>query len=113
MQFYVNMLKSIQEWYLSRGEVEKVSTRILKGIRKIFTELSGINSFSKSIIKYGTLAFYVLLLTGTAIIALNRTVLDYNLYYDFVANSIIEKSFLVFAEVVIGGLIIDYIIKRL
>jgi hypothetical protein len=78
----------------------------------MFSEFGKVNSISKAIIKYGTMAFFFLLALGTAFIAINHTILNNNMYYEFVANSIIRTSFIIFAEAVIGGLLIDYISKK-
>lgn len=88
-------------------------TDLRKNLKKILMELSKLGNFSKAIIKHGTQIFLGILALGTLLIVLNHTVLNYNMYYEFLATSIIKTSFILFAEAVIGGLVIDFIIKRM
>ncbi|WP_010243202.1 hypothetical protein [Acetivibrio cellulolyticus] len=81
-------------------------------IEKIFEEFTKVNSFSKSLIKYGTLAALVLLGIGTILLILNQTVLDFDSYIKFIGTSIVKNSIVVLAEFIIGGLVIDYFTKR-
>lgn len=89
-----------------------MQTNIGKNIEKIAQELSKINKLSKSIIKYGTQASLALLSLGTLIIILNQTLLSYDAYLKFVGTLIIKNSFIILAEAIIGGLLIDFITKR-
>jgi len=83
-----------------------------KSLEKIFSSLDNVNRFSKALIKYGTLIFILVFAVGCVLAVLNLTVLDFNVYRDFVAKSIVKTSFTLLAEAVIGGLIIDYVINK-
>lgn len=80
-------------------------------IEKIFEEFKKINNFSKSLIKYGTLAALLLLSAGTIVLILNQTVLFFSSYTKFVATTLIKNSVILLAEFIIGGLVIDYFVK--
>lgn len=81
-------------------------------IEKIFEEFKKINNFSKSLIKYGAQAALVILSLGVLILILNQTVLDYDSYTKFVGTLIVKNSIVLLAEFIIGGLVIDYFIKK-
>ncbi len=81
-------------------------------IEKIFEEFKKINKFSKLLIKYGTNAALILLSFGMLTLIFNQTALDYNSYTNFVATMLIKNSIILLAEFIIGGLIIDYFVKK-
>jgi hypothetical protein len=81
-------------------------------IEKIFEEFKKVNNFSKSLIKYGAQAALVILSLGVLILILNQTVLDYDSYTKFVGTLIVKNSIVLLAEFIIGGLVIDYFIKK-
>jgi hypothetical protein len=83
-----------------------------KNIEKIAKEFNNINSFSKSLIKYGTKISLLLLVLGTLTIILNKTVLNYDDYIEFIGITVIKNSSVILAEVIIGGLLIDFITKK-
>lgn len=83
-----------------------------KRIAKIFTEFNKIGKLSKAIIKYGTQFFLALFAVGTLLVIINHTRLNYDLYIEFIARSVIKSSFTIFAEAVIGGLLMDYIFRK-
>lgn len=89
-----------------------MQTKNSKKIEMIAKELDNVNSFSKTLIKRGTQVSLLLLVLGTLIILLNQTVLSYDDYVTFVGTSIIKNSFIILAEVIIGGLLIDYLTKK-
>lgn len=84
----------------------------LERIEKIFEEFKQVNSFSKSLIKYGSLAALIMLSLGTLVLILNQTVIDFDSYTKFIGTSIVKNSIIVLAEFIIGGLAIDYFTKR-
>lgn len=84
----------------------------LEKIEKIFEEFKHVNSFSKSLIKYGSLAALIMLSLGTLVLILNQTVIDFDSYTKFIGTSIVKNSIIVLAEFIIGGLAIDYFTKR-
>ncbi len=79
-----------------------------KNIRKILTEFYNLGEPTKKVLKYGIRFSLFLCLAGTVFTFINRCFLGYDLYLDFIGTSIIKNSVTVFAEVVIGCLIIDY-----
>jgi len=81
-------------------------------IEKILLEFTKLNKLSKGLIKYGSQIFLALFALGTLLVALNRITFDYDLYFEFVATTIIKHSFTILAEVVIGGLLIDFLFKK-
>lgn len=87
--------------------------KISKSIRKIYSAFLRIDNMPKKTIKYGLWIFLAILSIGTLFMFYNRVVLKYDPYYEFIATEIIKASFVVLAEFLIGGLIFDYIAKRL
>ncbi|MDQ2087233.1 hypothetical protein RBH29_12425 [Herbivorax sp. ANBcel31] len=83
-----------------------------KNIKKIAQEFNKINKYSKAIIKYGTQISLGLLLAGTLIIVLNNRLIPYNSNLRFIGTQITRNSFIILAQVIIGGLLMDYISKR-
>lgn len=81
-------------------------------IEKIFEEFKNVNSFSKSLIKYGTLVALFILISGTILLVLNQFVLSFDSYKQFIGILIVKNSIVLLAEFIIGGLIIDYFTKR-
>lgn len=74
---------------------------------KIFKSLNAINQFSKKIIFYGSLFVLALCSIGAGIIIYNSLVLQEVALYEL-GSSMIQTSCVVFAQVVIGGLLIDF-----
>lgn len=81
-------------------------------LKKLMVEFEKIGSFSRAILKYGLQAFTALLVLGTLLIVYNMTYLGFDVYLQLTAISLIKKSFIILAEVIIGSLIIDYVLKR-
>lgn len=89
-----------------------MQTNLSKKIEKLFSRFSEMGTLSKAIIKYGSLAFLIIFAVGTMMVVFNRTVFNYNDYYEFIATSVIKSSFTILAEAIIGGLLIDYIFSK-
>lgn len=83
-----------------------------KNIEKIFTEFGKISNLSKTIIKYGSLTFLALLTLGTILSLVSHFQLSYDPGFDFTVKALIKNSFIILAEAVIGGLLMDYLLKR-
>lgn len=81
-------------------------------IEKIFEEFKKVNNFSKSLIKYGANAALILLSLGMLVLILNQTIFDYSSYTKFIATMIVKNSIVLLAEFIIGGLVIDYFVKK-
>lgn len=85
---------------------------LTKNLEKIQKELKSINNISKSLIKYGS-AFSVLLLAlGSILLIVSGTIMNHDYTLELAAKSMIRNSTTVFAEVVIGGLLIDYVFNK-
>lgn len=87
-----------------------MQSNLAKKMEKIFEAFANIGKLPKKIIKYGAQAFLALFILGTIMVVYNRTVLNYEPYFEFVAISIIKSSFTILAEAIAGGLIIDYVL---
>ncbi len=74
---------------------------------KIFKSLNAINSFSKKIIMYGCVIVLAFCLIGACIIGYNNFSVQEVALYQLGAN-MIQTSTVVFAQVIIGALIIDW-----
>ncbi|HHX18070.1 MAG TPA: hypothetical protein GX727_04335 [Clostridium sp.] len=83
-----------------------------KNIKKIVQEFDKINKYSKAIIKHGTQISLGLLLVGTIILISNNRLFPYDSYLRFIGIEISKNSFVILAQAVIGGLLLDYINRR-
>ena len=86
-----------------------MQSNLARKLEKIFEAFGKIGKLPRNIIKYGAHAFLALFIIGTIMVVYNRTVLNYDLYLEFIATSIIKTSFTVLAETTVGGLVIDFI----
>lgn len=89
-----------------------MQSNISKNIEKIYSEFSKLSKYPKALIKYGSQAFLALFALGTLLVVLNHTALNYDAYFEFIAESIIKSSFTILAEAYIGALIIDYVMRK-
>lgn len=85
---------------------------IVKGIEKIFTQFKKLEHIPKLLLKYGTQAFLALFAVGTLLVVMNHFMIGYDSYFEFIALNIVKSSFTVFAEVVLGALIMDFVFKK-
>ncbi|WHH59056.1 hypothetical protein [Petroclostridium sp. X23] len=81
-------------------------------IKKIFTTMDSIGFLPKRIIMHG-----VQLATGLLLIALTLHFINNNIYhFDYNINIIMfamaKTGLVIFAEAVIGGLVVDYLSKK-
>ncbi|MBO5142567.1 MAG: hypothetical protein J6C46_06155 [Clostridia bacterium] len=74
---------------------------------KIFKSLNSINNFSRKIIFYGCIIVLAFCLVGACIIGYNNLVTQEVALYEL-GSSMIHTSTVVFAQVVIGALVIDW-----
>lgn len=84
----------------------------IKHLERIVTSFSKLGKLPKALIKYGCLAFSVIFVVGTVLVLLNNTILPYNSYFDMVSKEIVKTSFVLAAEFIIGGLLMDYVIGK-
>lgn len=76
-------------------------------VQKIFERLNSINSFSKKIIKWGCIISLLLCLSGVGIIEYNSIYLNKISTYN-VGSTMLYTAIVMFAQVVIGSLLIDF-----
>ncbi len=65
----------------------------------------------RAIIKYGVRISLALMIAGCLVILLNHYT-GYDSYKNFVGISIVKNSVTVLAEAIIGGLVIDFVLRR-
>lgn len=87
-------------------------TNINKNLERVYTAFNNLSILSRKVIKYGCILFLVMLVSGLVLLLLNANVLSYSSYLDLVAKSIVKTSFQIAAEVIIGGLILDFVFKK-
>ncbi len=83
-----------------------------KRIEKIISAFSKMQKLPKALMRYGIYVFTGIFVTGMILVILNNTVLQFDPYLDMVSKEIVKTSFIVAAEAVIGGLIMDYVFKK-
>ncbi len=76
-------------------------------IGKMIKSLNSINPFSKKFIMFGCIPVLMLCIAGVSLIAYNSNfVHEVNLH--LIGSSMISTSCVVFTQIVIGGLIMDF-----
>lgn len=84
----------------------------IKKYEKIISAFNNMQKLPKTLIKYGTYIFTGIFVTGMILVILNNTVLQFNPYLDMVSKEIVKTSFVIAAEAIIGGLIMDYVFRK-
>ena len=80
-------------------------------LERISEEIDKVGMISKNIIKYGSIVSLLLFIGAGIVFAVNNYYLqDSTLMFNCI--SIIKASVSIFAEIIIGGLIIDYLGKQ-
>ena len=74
---------------------------------KIFKSLNSINSFSRKIIFFGCIVVLAFCIIGACIITYNNLAVQEVALYQLGSN-MIQTSTVVFAQVIIGALVIDW-----
>ena len=74
---------------------------------KIFKSLNSINNFSKNIIFYGCMVVIAFCLLGVGLITYNNAIAQEVALYEL-GSALIKNSTIIFAQVVIGSLVIDF-----
>jgi hypothetical protein len=77
---------------------------------KIINRFKNLGKLPTAIIKYGSVISLLLFTAGTALFIYNKAGTDYTTYTEFVSMSIVECSFTILAESIIGGLLIDFVL---
>ncbi len=75
-------------------------------MEKIFKSLNAINNYSKKIITYGSFIVLAFCLIGVAIIGYNE-VTNQQVILHTIGSSMVQVSSVMFAQIVIGALVID------
>ena len=79
-------------------------------VDKVSQEIKNIGKLPKNIIKYGTLASFLLFLGAAIAFYINNNYFnDHELMYNSI--SLMKASSTIFAEIIIGGLLIDHLSK--
>lgn len=89
-----------------------MQSNLLKQIEKILTAFGNMGRLPKALIRYGSYVFFGLLTVGTLLVLVNNTLLPYNSYFDMVSKAIVITSFTLAAEAIIGGLVMDFVLKK-
>lgn len=97
---------------LERGYILGIRDTIIKNGKKIVLEFKKLNKHTKTVIKWGFRIFLFLLFIGTFLVLYNKLTLNFNSYMDLIAMSIIKSGFTILAEIIIGGLFIDYAFNK-
>ena len=79
-------------------------------MNNIINTLNSINSFSQKVIFYGCSVVIIAVVTSICMIAVNSTFIHEPEIYD-IATKILQKFTVVFAQVIIGALIMDWFSK--
>lgn len=85
---------------------------IQKAFTKIIKEFSGLHRMTKKMIFLGLNLSLLTIIGGTALMVVNRTLISFNPYFDYVSMEIVNKGFAIFAEVIIGCILIDFLFRR-
>lgn len=85
---------------------------IQKSMSKIIKRFSCLNRVTKKMIFIGLGLFLAIFAAGTALMGINRLLIPFDPYLEYISVEIVNKSFMILAEVVIGCLLVDYIFKR-
>lgn len=83
-----------------------------KNIEKLVSAFSKIQKIPKALIRYGIYAFLGIYVIGIVLVILNSTLLQYDPYLDMVSKEMVKTSFIIAAEAVIGGLVLDYASRK-
>lgn len=86
--------------------------RRMKKIEMMISAFNKLQKLPKTLIKYGIYIFTGIFVTGMILVILNNTVLQFDPYLDMVSKEIVKISFIIAAEAVIGGLIMDYVFRK-
>ncbi len=83
-----------------------------KNIQKIVTELKDLNNFAKNILIIGSRIALGMFLIGAFLITINHFLLNDSILVGITSRTIVKDSFTILAEVVIGGILLDFLSKK-
>jgi len=81
-------------------------------LNKILTSFNELSSISLKVITYGTQLSCLLIIAGLWVYLTNDHSSNYSYTLNELSKTIAETSALVFAEIMIGGLLFDYYAKK-
>lgn len=87
-------------------------TNRIRTIEKILSSFSNMHRLPKTLIKSGIYVFLGVYITGTVLVILSNTLLQYDPYFDMVSKEIVKTSFILAAEAVIGSLVMDFVFGK-
>jgi len=82
-------------------------------IKKIITTMNSIGSFPKKIIIHGVQFACGLLIIALVLLYMNSSADNMNSQIAFTIFTIAKTGVTIFAEAIIGGFIVDYLIKKI
>jgi len=85
---------------------------VLTLLNKIITSFNELSTISLKVITYGTQLSCFLIIVGLWVYLTNDYSSNYSYTLNELSKSIAESSALVFAEIMIGGLLFDYYAKK-
>ena len=81
-------------------------------IKKLITAENSISTLSKKIIIHGVQLASGLILIALILFFINIKLYHYDFNVEFITFCMIENGVTIFAEAIIGGLLIDFLIKK-
>jgi len=93
-------------------DMQSKQSKRTKNIEKIITSFSKMHKLPRTLIRFGVYISLSLYVIGTVLVILSNTVLTYDQYFDMVSKETVKVSFILAAEAVIGGVIMDYVFRR-
>ncbi|MDK2798490.1 MAG: hypothetical protein PWP27_70 [Clostridiales bacterium] len=81
-------------------------------IRKIFTTINSIGQLPKKIIVHGLQLANGLLIVALILFFINSSIYNFDYNITFITFVMAKTGLTIFAEAIIGGLLVDYFIKK-
>ncbi|NLY43174.1 MAG: hypothetical protein GX066_04235 [Clostridiaceae bacterium] len=80
--------------------------------KKIVATMSGIGKLPRQIIMHGVQAATGVLVIALLLYFINKNIYNFDYYITFLSYEMASTGLTLFAEAIIGGLVIDYFIKK-
>ena len=80
--------------------------------KKIVTTMSGVGKLPRKIILHGVQAATGVLIVALILYFINKNIYNFDYYISFITYEMAETGLILFAEAIIGGLVIDYLVKK-
>lgn len=87
-------------------------SNITEQIKKMYSAFGKLSKLPKALIKYGCYISLAVLTLGCILVLLNYIVLPFSSYLDLVSKTLVKTSFILAAESIIGGLVIDFLFRK-